>query len=242
MLELYQMPLSHYCEKVRWALDYKSIPWRKRNLLPGLHVKTAQRLTGQTSVPILVHERRALNDSSRIIDYLDQRYPDRPLTPADPQLRRETLEWERFADLEIGDHVRRICYHTLLAEPNLVIPLLTQGGPWYGRLLLRRIYPRLERRMRQYMRIDAESTAASCTALARAIGQVEVQRAGRRHLVGDHFTRADLAVAALLAPLAAVRGYGIEWPAEQPHALAAEAAKHVEVIAWIRATYGSYRG
>ena len=31
---LWHIPLSHYNEKVRWALDYKRIPHRRRSLLP----------------------------------------------------------------------------------------------------------------------------------------------------------------------------------------------------------------
>ena len=34
---LYQFPISHYCEKVRWAMDYKKLEYKAKNLLPGLH-------------------------------------------------------------------------------------------------------------------------------------------------------------------------------------------------------------
>ena len=36
---LYQFPISHYCEKVRWALAYKSISYQKINLLPVANLK-----------------------------------------------------------------------------------------------------------------------------------------------------------------------------------------------------------
>jgi glutathione S-transferase len=26
---LYELYWSHYCEKIRWALDYKKLPWKK---------------------------------------------------------------------------------------------------------------------------------------------------------------------------------------------------------------------
>ena len=38
MIELYQFPISHFCEKIRWTLDYKGLSHKTRNLLPGLHV------------------------------------------------------------------------------------------------------------------------------------------------------------------------------------------------------------
>ena len=35
MFQLYDFRFSHYSEKVRWALDFKGIPYTPRHLLPG---------------------------------------------------------------------------------------------------------------------------------------------------------------------------------------------------------------
>ena len=241
MLELYQLAISHYCEKARWALDHKQLEWRPRTMLPGLHVKPAMKLSGQSSLPILVDDGQAIHGSSRILDHLDDRYPDRSLTPGEPELRRQALDWERFADERLGDDVRRICYHELLARPDVVIPLIAAGGPWYGRFLLRRIFPQLERRMRRYMRIDATETARSSERLAAAVRELAQALSGREYLVGDRFTRADLAVSALLAPFVMPDGYGVPWPHELPPALAAEAERHADVLGWVRGIYARHR-
>ena len=45
-IKLYQFCISHYCEKARWALDYKGINYQTVNLLPGQHVNTIRKLTG----------------------------------------------------------------------------------------------------------------------------------------------------------------------------------------------------
>ncbi|VAW80072.1 hypothetical protein MNBD_GAMMA15-1204 [hydrothermal vent metagenome] len=37
-MTLYQFPISHYCEKIRWALDYKGLPYTTINPLPGSHI------------------------------------------------------------------------------------------------------------------------------------------------------------------------------------------------------------
>ncbi|HSN73243.1 MAG TPA: glutathione binding-like protein, partial [Steroidobacteraceae bacterium] len=166
---------------------------------------------------------------------------DRALTPADPEMRERSLEWERFADDRIGDDVRRICYHELLAHPDVVIPLMAAGGPWYGRFLLRRIFGQLESRMRRYMKIDAEETARSRERLATTITELMAGLDGRDYLVGDQFTRADLAVCALLAPLAMPPGYGVPWPKQSPPALAAEADRHADVLNWVRRIYDRHR-
>jgi Glutathione S-transferase, N-terminal domain len=53
MIELYQFPFSHYCEKVRWALDYKCITYLTINLLPGLHFRRLAKFVPKSSVPVL---------------------------------------------------------------------------------------------------------------------------------------------------------------------------------------------
>lgn len=91
MITLYQFLISHYCEKVRWALEYKNIEYKKVNLLPGLHAKKAIKLTSNSSLPILVHDKTVMNESSKIISYLDQAFPNNSLTPSDQNLKQEAM-------------------------------------------------------------------------------------------------------------------------------------------------------
>src|SRR5207247_715861 len=79
---LWHIPLSHYNEKVRWALDYKGIAHRRQVLGPDYLIR-AWRATGQGKLPILFLEGRAIADSTRIIAALEERYPEPPLYPRD---------------------------------------------------------------------------------------------------------------------------------------------------------------
>src|SRR3954468_2504910 len=72
---LWHLKVSHYNEKVRWALDYKRIPHLRRAETPGRHQAIAQRLTGDRTFPVLVIDGEAIGDSSRIIGALEDRYP-----------------------------------------------------------------------------------------------------------------------------------------------------------------------
>lgn len=56
MLTLYQFPISHYCEKIRWALEYKRLPYTKIDLLPGSHVGVVKKIAPKSNVPVLVHD------------------------------------------------------------------------------------------------------------------------------------------------------------------------------------------
>ena len=55
-----------------------------------------------TFVPVLRDDRRVFQGSSAIIDYLDARTTERPLTPADPSERQRAIELERWLDRELG--------------------------------------------------------------------------------------------------------------------------------------------
>lgn len=241
MLTLYQFPISHYCEKARWALAYKGLDYRQRNLLPGPHVAIAKQLAPRSSVPILVHDGRVIQGSRDVISYLDANFPERSLTPARDDLRQEALEWERYVDTEIGVHLRRFAYHTLLDHPEIVLPLFTQGGPWYGKFLMKLMFPKLRQRMRQLMDINDDTAQQSREHYERAIDRLAARLSDRAYLVGDSFTRADLAAAALLAPLCRPDQYGLHWPRPYPEPLEQAIAACRPKLGWVDRLYASHR-
>ena len=63
---LWHIPLSHFSEKVRWALDYKRIAHR-RQVLGADYLIRAWRATGRGTLPILFLDGRAIGDSTHII-------------------------------------------------------------------------------------------------------------------------------------------------------------------------------
>ncbi len=241
MLSLYQFPISHYCEKIRWALDYKKLDYRTVNLLPGFHVSTAKKLAGRSSVPIITHNDRAVRNSSDIITYLDETFPEHPLTPVDVQHRQEALDWEKFADREIGPYTRRVCYHTLLNHPSLVVPFFTVNGPWYGPWLIRAMFPVLRKKMRKLMDINEASAQIAQTHLTQAVDKVYAHLQGNTYFVGEQFSRVDLAVASMLAPLCRPNGYGLDWPQSYPEPLAQFVAGLSEKLAWVNLLYERHR-
>ena len=72
---LHHLKVSHYNEKVRWALDYKGIPHVRKAAIPGRHRKLAKELTGgaTSTFPVFVENGYAIGDSSRIIAHLEDR-------------------------------------------------------------------------------------------------------------------------------------------------------------------------
>ena len=199
---LWQLQLSHYNEKVRWALDYKQIPHVRRSLLPGLHVIVAQRLTraGDTT-PVLTIDGRSIGDSTAIISELERRWPQPPLYPADPEQRARALELEEFFDEQLGPHIRRAVYFVLLDEPDAVLPLFLNGQRLPARIVLRGTFPILKVGMRRRLQIEAGPAAESREFTVAAMDRLEAELGPSGYLVGDSFSVADLTAASLFYPL-----------------------------------------
>jgi glutathione S-transferase len=241
MLTLYQFPISHYCEKVRWALDYKGLDYQIINLLPGAHIKVIKLIAAKTEVPVLQHGEKIVQGSSEIITYLDTAFPEKPLTPSDPLLKQQTLEWETFVDENIGPHTRLYCYHFLLDRPDIVIPFLTHGQPWHKRLVFRLFYPKVRDTMRKFMHINDRTADISLKKLTRAIDKLATHLKTNPFLASDQFTRADLAAASLLAPFRMPDKYGIKWPEKLPDTLQQTVDLLSDKLCWIDTLYQDYR-
>lgn len=241
MIKLYQFPISHYCEKIRWALDYKGLDYEIVNLLPGLHIKTTKKLAKYSSVPVLTDGDVVLQNSNEIITYLDETYVDKSLTPVDEIIRLEALQWEKYLDAELGVHVRVCCYHILLEHPKIVIPFFAHNGPWYGKILMRLSFSKLKTKMRQMMNINEETFAYSKAKMSAVIDKLYEQLQDNEFLAGGEFSRADLTAASLLAPLVMPEGYGLNWPKKIPEDLQALMDEFKDKTAWVESIYKKYR-
>lgn len=213
-LRLYQFAISHYCEKIRWALDYKNLSYETTNLLPGQHIKTMQKLTkgAGASVPVLVHDGEVIQGSSDILDYLDKTYPEKPLTPMDEPGKSGVLAWEKRLDDLAGPAVRCYSYHHFLQRPKIVVPLLTAGTPFYNRILLSLAFSRVNEVMRKWMKINEKTAEESRKVLEELLTELAEIYSQQPFLVGDSFSRADLTAASLFAPLFQPEAYPVPWP------------------------------
>jgi glutathione S-transferase len=199
---LWQLQISHFNEKVRWALDYKRIPHTRRSMLPGVHRVMARHLAGVDTSPVLTIGDEGIGDSSAILQAIEQRWPEPPLIPGDPDERRRALELEDWFDEELGPHIRRAVYYELLPYPDVVIPLFTDGASDVSRRLLSASFPVLRVGMRQLMNIYEEPAAHSREKTIAALDRLEAELDGNDYLVGDRFSIADVTAASLFYPLA----------------------------------------
>jgi glutathione S-transferase len=201
MFELYDFTFSHYSEKARWALDFKGIPYTPRHLLPGFHLRTTRKLAPRSFVPILKTDDAVIQGSTEIINFLDATFPDRSLTPPDPQDANAALEWERYLDVEIGVTLRLWFYHHALPDRGRAMRFLCKDARWLQRSLFALSFPAIRHAMRDKMNISAETAREAERRFLLAFDRLDEALERGSFLVGDRFSRADLGACALLWPL-----------------------------------------
>jgi glutathione S-transferase len=243
MLELYQFRFSHYCIKVRWALEHKQIAYRERNLLPGSHIKVARALADKSCLPILVCDGAVVQDSTAIISFLDERFPEHPLTPSDPDEARAALEWEEFLDAEIGVPLRLWFYHHTLPDRARALRFLLEGQPWRARLMFGVAFPKVRTVMKRAMKIDAESARRSEERLFAALDRLDTALRDREFLVGGRLSRADLTGCALLLPFCRPGESAAQAAEILPESLSSvrAACAHRRFFAWASEIYSKRR-
>jgi glutathione S-transferase len=198
---LWHIPLSHFNEKVRWALDYKRIAHR-RQVLGADYLIRAWRATGRGTLPILFLDGRAIGDSTHIIAALEERYPEPPLYPGDADARQRALALEDYFDEQLGPALRAAMITPLFRhDPDLALRVLTTGMRHKAYPMLRplvRVFPAFYRFRHKISAAKLDADRATVNA---ALDRIEQERQGRAYLVGDMFTVADLTAAGMLSPL-----------------------------------------
>lgn len=207
-LRFVTLPISHYCEKVRWALERQGVPFIEEGHGPVLHAFSTMPLTGGKSrtVPILVDEnlspRRVLIDSTDCLRHLADHY-GATWQYAHP----EAAALEDELDDKLGPATRRFAYFYLLPE-RATADVLTQNVPGWEASFARAMFPLIRRGMAKAMNISPEGAQRSLGQLRELMERYGARLAdGRRYLCGDTLTAADLTFAALASPVIFPSGY-----------------------------------
>ena len=200
---LWQIKVSHYNEKARWALDYKRVPHKRRAPLPLFgSTPAALLMTGRPTFPIVRLDGRAIGDSTRIVEALEARYPTPPLYPADPAERARALELEDFFDEQLAPYVRRLAfsYVTQQGSKEFLRGVLPDASPLTIALLAPGGFVTTRATRSRYDATERNRDEAR-TKILTAMDRLEAEVGPSGYLVGDAFSVADLTAAALTTPL-----------------------------------------
>lgn len=211
---LITIPPSHFCEKARWALEWHEVPYVEQCHPPMLHYRATRKAGGRRTAPVLVTDMGVYPDSTDILKFLDQRAKNgQRLYPEDTDQLRQVDELEELFDEKLGPHTRRVAYHHLLPHKRLTLDAVLHKATGVDRALFRSSFPLMRFLLRRGLRITPESASRSLDRVRDVFDTVEKRLAeGRRFLVGERFTAADLTFAALASPVLLPRGYGAPLP------------------------------
>lgn len=110
---------SPYVRKVLVLLEMKQVNYRIDPLVPFYGNEEFERLSPLRQVPVLVDGEFALNDSSVICRYLEDRFPTPAVYPADIANRARSLWIEEFADSRMGQVVVWQLFAELVIGPGV---------------------------------------------------------------------------------------------------------------------------
>lgn len=101
MLELYHFENSVCSQKARMTLFEKDLEWRSHevNLFTQQQYDPAYlKLNPKGYVPTLIHDSRAIWESTLICEYLNEVFPMPPLAPDDAGARVDMRQWSKAVD------------------------------------------------------------------------------------------------------------------------------------------------
>jgi glutathione S-transferase len=143
-----------------------------------------------------------ISDSTRILEWLDLHRAPFALIPRDPVLRAQVMATESRFDMGAA-HLLRLVYGQLLQRRKLALRLFALDANALQRMALRAAFPLIQRLFLLGLDTSALSMRRSTNIVERLVGELDRAAVeGKRFLVGDTLSVADITACALFAPLA----------------------------------------
>jgi glutathione S-transferase len=194
--------------------------------------------------PVLVLEGTVIPGSARILDALEERFPARPLLPADPALRRRALEIQERFDREVGPAARTVLFSVLIDEPDYLCRVFAGHRASAVQALYRATLSLVKGRIAKANgTTDPAGVARAFEITRQALDFVAKEAGDRGPLAGDDFSIADLTCASLLAVLAQPPHPDMRRPEPMPErieGLLAQFASH-PAMQWVHEQYRRHR-
>jgi glutathione S-transferase len=193
VLELYDNTNSVCAQKVRIALHEK-----RRE--PHLHLLTLRgdqneptylKLNPNGVVPTLLHDEKPIVESSLILYYLDEVFPDPPLMPAEPLLRFRVRTYNKLID----EYVHNACM--ILSFATAFRPRFSNSPRevWTAEINKSPLKRRVEyKRSVIEHGLDSEFVADAVAEHKKLLSWMGDSLKDGHYLAGEHFSNADCAV------------------------------------------------
>ena len=222
---LVTIPISHFCEKARWALDRAGLDYTEKRHIQLVHRVAVKRAGGGTTAPVLRTATGVYDESSAIVRYADEHVPAaQRLYPAEEPQLAEVVALEQSFDTVLGPQGRLWLYHEVFKDARRFARWNLTGVPAWERRVFPFVLGPAKLIIRRQLGIRDETAKAAATDVDEEFDAVAERLSdGRPYLVGERFSAADLAFAALAAPAVVPPGYGtpLPQPEDMPDDMAA---------------------
>jgi glutathione S-transferase len=193
MLALYHNDMSSCAQKVRLCLAEKGLKWESRHLdlRAGEHQQDWYvRLNPRAVVPTLIDGDVVVPESNVINEYLDERFPDPPLKPADPAGRAKMRLWTKQLDEGVHDAGIAVLSFALAFRHQY----LDKGEA--GKQMLESIPDPIKRERRRDViekGLDSQYFKMAIARLLELYRDMDTTLSKQRWLAGDSYSIADAA-------------------------------------------------
>jgi glutathione S-transferase len=209
---LLTIPISHFCEKARWALERAGLEYREERHVQGVNRVVSKRAGGHGTLPVLICEAGVLAESEAILRYADAHLPEARRLFPDQAAEVTTLC--RELDAGLGPDGRRLMYAHMLPRKDFMLEFNDVGVPRWEDRMMRSLWPVVSYWGRRELEVHDDTLEQDRPRVLSAFDAIAARlEDGRPYLFGERFTAADLTFAALIAPLLLPARYGGVLPA-----------------------------
>ena len=190
-LALYHSPYSTCSQKVRLVLAEKSLDYESRLIDFAAQDQLAPeylKLNPHGVVPTLVHDGEAITDSSCIMEYLDEVFPDPPMTGGTPLERARVRALLRYIEEVPTVAIRYPSFQNVFLP---ILSLLSTPEQFDDAASKRTLRAGFYRKMNSGAGFDAAEVAESESQLQQTIDKAEGVLQGQPWLTGERFGIAD---------------------------------------------------
>lgn len=216
-LELYHSGHSTCSQKVRICLAEKGLDWVSHEL----HFSSGDHLTPEYLklnpngvVPTLVHDGEPVIESSVIVEYLDELYPEPRLVPDAPLDRARLRSWMRYMEEVPTPAVRVPSFNKVFRPLRYENASEEDFQARIEKMPLRKAFYRRMGRIDGFGEDEVDNALAQIRQTAERIDR-SVRETGGPWIMGEQYTLIDVTLTPLIQRMADL-GYGKLWEDDLP--------------------------
>jgi len=204
---------SGYTEIAKWVLDLNEIQYLEKNYPPVIGEQKVGRIIDSqetNDTPLYLQTDRLIYSSESIIHDFDKTLPEsKQLFPPNIKLQNEVYELYKLFTTTFYEAVERYRYSELFRSKKNTLKLLKKNVSFFNRVKYKLSYTAYKKRISKKINLNNEDPIVFLAEVKNVFSHVnELLSDNRKYLAGNKFTAADLAFAAIAAPVILPVEYG----------------------------------